>query len=89
MIKDYQDTSNTQIADISYVLVCGGGSTTDENDPQMKPITDYVLEFLHKASDGIELVDLPMIEVDGELVKASPRLLNVMGAGIASEGGMD
>lgn len=89
MIKDYQDSSNTKIADISYVLVCGGGSTTNENDPQMKPITDYVLEFLHKASDGIELVDLPMIEVDGELVKASPRLLNVMGAGIASEGGMD
>ena len=89
MIKDYQDFANVNLADISYVLVCGGGSTTNEDDPRMHPITDYIIEFLHNASDGIALIDLPMVENDGKTVKASPRLLNVMGAGVASENGMD
>ena len=51
----------------------------------MIPISNYIIKFLNRLSDGLELLELPVIEVDGEDVKISPRLLNVMGAGVASE----
>lgn len=86
MIKDYQDYTGIQIGDISYILVCGGGSVFNENDERMTPITDYIIRFLKRLSDGLELLDLPIVEEDGKIIKVSPRLLNVMGAGIASEG---
>lgn len=88
MIKEYQDYTGIQIGDISYILVCGGGSVFNENDEKMIPITNYIIGFLKKLSDGLELLELPIVEEDGREVKVSPRLLNVMGAGIASEGGL-
>lgn len=88
MIKEYQDYSNVRLPDVSYILVCGGGSMTVEEDERMAPITDYIIEFLKELTDGLELLELPVVNYDGDYVKASPRLLNVMGAGVASEGAM-
>ena len=85
MIKEYQDYTGIQIGDISYILVCGGGSISNEKDEKMIPISNYIIKFLKRLSDGLELLELPVVEVDGEDVKISPRLLNVMGAGVASE----
>lgn len=86
MIKEYQDYTGIQIGDISYILVCGGGSVSKEDDKQMVPIADYIIRFLKQLSDGLELLELPCIEESGKMVRVSPRLLNVIGAGIASEG---
>lgn len=86
MIKEYQDYTGIQIGDISYILVCGGGSVSKEDDEQMVPIADYIISFLKQLSDGLELLKLPYIEENDKLIKVSPRLLNVIGAGIASEG---
>ena len=92
MIKDYQDLVEINLADVSYLLVVGGGSINNENDPNMEPITNHLVQFLRgEVSTGIELLELPLVQnsFTGEMERVSPRMLNVIGAGFASESFME
>lgn len=84
-IKTYLELNVIPIQEISYLLVCGGGAITNEDVKELTPISNYLVDFLRKQSAGIELVELPMVEIEGEMKKVSPRMLNIIGAGVASE----
>lgn len=76
-IKEYFEDTMFSVQDISNVLVCGGGAMTSP-DGSIPPISDYITEFLRQLSPDIKQVDIPD---DGDK-KISPRLLNIIGAGI-------
>lgn len=66
---------------INNILICGGGAV--ESDVEgIEPIANYVTDFIIGISANISRVELPKDE-NGNTI--SPRLFNVIGAGILSE----
>ena len=86
-IKEYLELGVAEIQDISYLLVCGGGAENSTN-PEVVPISKYMIDFLNTQSSHLKLVELPEVLVNGKRQKISPRLLNIIGAGIIAEGAM-
>lgn len=82
-IKDYMELGDITIQDVSYLLVCGGGSEVSA-ESGMRPISDYMVEYLQNQSSGIKQVALPSLTINGE-VRVAPRLMNIIGAGILTE----
>lgn len=82
-IKDYMELGDVTIQDVSYLLVCGGGSE-EPPESDMEPISNYLVRYLQNQSSGIKQVDLPTLMINGEQ-RVSPRLMNIIGAGIMSE----
>lgn len=81
-IVQFLETTGINIQDISYILVCGGGSENSVNE-NIKPISEYLIEFLKEKCPEISLVELPKeLDENGNLVRMSPRLLNIVGASI-------
>lgn len=87
-IKEFLEENTVDIMDVSYLLVCGGGAVVNEGITELEPIANYIIKYLAEISMGIELIDMPDYEDDGEILQVSPRLLNIIGASIASEGFM-
>ena len=87
-IKEFLEENTVDIMDVSYLLVCGGGAVVNEGISELEPIANYITKYLAEISMGIELIDMPDYEDDGEILQVSPRLLNIIGASIASEGFM-
>lgn len=87
-IKEFLEENTVDIMDVSYLLVCGGGAVVNEGITELEPIANYITKYLAEISMGIELIDMPDYEDDGEILQVSPRLLNIIGASIASEGFM-
>lgn len=83
-VQEFFEDNMLPIKSINNVLVCGGGAETSENE-KIEPIANYVIDYMTKLSEGIHLVELPTVVVNGEEVSASPRLLNIIGAGILAE----
>lgn len=87
-IKEFLEENTVDIMDVSYLLVCGGGAVVNEGITELEPIANYITKYLAEISMGIELIDMPDYEDEGEILQVSPRLLNIIGASIASEGFM-
>ncbi len=92
--QDYLSTVDINMRSIGYVLVCGGGSMSDESCPDILPLSKSLIELLHKLSPNMELVQLPKQTVsvereDGSTVPEertiSARMLNLIGASILAE----
>lgn len=90
-MQGYLEETQFPIRSIARILVCGGGAMSSENS---KSLGDSILEYLRKLAPNVELVELPLHEVstlneDGvmhkEMVRISPRDLNVLGASIFGE----
>ena len=83
-VQEFFEDNMLPIKSINNVLVCGGGAETSDNE-DIAPIANYVIDYMTRLSEGINLVELPTVVVNGEEVPASPRLLNIIGAGILAE----
>lgn len=83
-VIEFFEANMIPIHTINNILVVGGGAC--ESDVEgINPISDYVVEYITERSKYITRVELPTHVVDGEEKKISPRLLNIIGAGILAE----
>ena len=90
-IRNYIESSDFSIFDIENILICGGGA--DNCGSNLKPLGDYLKENLEVWMNYSNFLEIPEQEVvteegGNEIVtkeKISPRLLNIIGAGILSE----
>lgn len=83
-LRDFFEQTSYPVRTIANLLVCGGGAESSDVEG-IRPIADYLVTYMKKLSDNVELVELPVIEIDGDVSKLSPRLLNILGAGVLSE----
>lgn len=81
-IQEYFEDNMMSVQEINNILVVGGGAESSEG---VKPIADYMVEFLRRVSPDVHLVEIPEIEISGDNQKCSPRTLNIIGAGILAE----
>ena len=81
-IRDFFEGTGYPIRSIQNMIVCGGGAI--DSIEGVRPLSEYIEGYMKKLSPNIELVPLPNIIVDGKEEQISPRILNVLGAGIAS-----
>ena len=81
-IRDYFESTGFAIRRIQNMIVCGGGAIDGIED--VRPLGEYTEEYMKRLSPNIELVELPNVVINGKEEKISPRILNVLGAGIAS-----
>lgn len=84
-IISYFESINYIPQRISHILVVGGGAEVSK-DPKIKPMSEFIEQFMKRISPNTEVIPYPTEIVDGEEVTISPRLLNIMGAMILSEG---
>lgn len=76
------EQNGLSINSINNMLVCGGGACGNE-DRGIEPISTYLVETLKtRSGNNIGLLKIPN-GVDGKLM--SPRMLNIIGAGILTE----
>lgn len=84
-VQEFFEREMIPIKSVNNLLVCGGGSI-DTGIEGVKPIAQYMVEYLETLSaNDIGLVEIPKRMEDGEEVTLSPRLLNIYGAGIMAE----
>lgn len=83
-VQEFFETSMISIRTISYILVCGGGAEASLNE-NIDPISNYIVRYMKKLSPNIELIKLPTVVSEAGRVTVSPRLLNIIGAGIIAE----
>lgn len=83
-VQEFFEDNMLPVQSINNLLICGGGAESSDN-PDINPIANYIEEYMLRLSPNIHLVELPTVTVNGERVKASPRLLNIIGAGILAE----
>lgn len=90
-IRNYIESSDFSIYDIENVLICGGGA--DACGSNMKPLGSYLEDDLKVWMSYSNFLEIPeqekVVEENGvetiEKVQISPRLLNIIGAGVLSE----
>ncbi len=83
-IRNFFESTQYPIRKIEDMIVCGGGAV--ESDVEgLRPISVYLVEYMKRLSENISLVELPNVLVGEEYTKISPRVLNIMGAGVASQ----
>lgn len=80
-VQEFFESSMISIRTISNILVCGGGAEVSSNK-EIKPISDYIVNYMKRLSPDIKLVKIPE---DEEGIPVSSRLLNINGAGILAE----
>lgn len=83
-VQEFFEDNMLPVQSINNLLICGGGAESSDNE-DIKPIADYIEEYMLRLSPDIHLVELPNVVINGEEEKASPRLLNIIGAGILAE----
>jgi actin-like ATPase involved in cell morphogenesis len=84
-VQEFFESSMISIRTIANILVCGGGAEISENE-RIEPIANYIVNYMSKLSPDIKLIELPYeVTADGDRERMSPRLLNIMGAGILAE----
>lgn len=83
-VRDFFESSQYPIEKIENMIVCGGGAI-DANIEGVHPLSEYLVEYMKRLTENITLVELPRIAgEDGKEDVVSPRILNVLGAGIAT-----
>lgn len=83
-VQEFFESSMISIRTIANILVCGGGAEESEND-KITPISNYITEYMKRLSPDLKLIEMPEVNINGEIKKMSPRLLNITGAGILAE----
>lgn len=83
-VQEFFESSMISIRTISNILVCGGGAEIPEND-SIEPISNYIVNYMRRLSPDIKLVVAPTIKVNDDWETMSPRLMNIIGAGILAE----
>lgn len=86
-ITSYFEGNQFPLRTIENLLVVGGGSIPSEIEG-VESLANYLVNRLKEFSPNIELVPLPK-EYNGEDesgAETNPRLLNILGAGVLSEG---
>lgn len=83
-VREYFESSMLPVRSITNLLVVGGGAEEPVYEGG-EPISKYITEYMQALSPSISLVELPTQVIDGNTVKMSPRLLNIIGAGILAE----
>lgn len=90
-IRNYIESSDYSIYDIENILICGGGAEICGKD--MRPLGDYLRDDLKVWMSYSNFLEIPtvnkVVNVNGvdylQKEKISPRLLNIIGAGVLSE----
>ncbi len=90
-IRNYLESSDFSIYDMENILICGGGA--EECGENMKALGEFLKDDLKVWMSYSKFLEIPTTErvvtKDGaeylEKVKVSPRLLNIIGAGVLSE----
>ena len=83
-VRDFFESSQYPIEKIENMIVCGGGAI-DAHIDGIHPLGEYLVQYMKRLTENITLVNLPTIAgEDGEVDVISPRVLNALGAGIAS-----
>lgn len=87
--NQYFEQNNLSINSITNMLVCGGGAESPKN-PDIYPIAMYLVKKLtERSGNSIGIVKIPEASStgisSGESKTMSPRLLNIIGAGIAAD----
>jgi cell division ATPase FtsA len=83
-VRDFFESSQYPIEKIENMIVCGGGAI-DTKIEGVHPLSEYLVEYMKRLTENITLVELPRIAGDdGVEDVVSPRILNVLGAGIAT-----
>lgn len=89
-VQEFFENTMLAIQSINNILIVGGGAE-ESNVDGIKPISNYIMEFMQRLSKNIGLVQLPVSkkEVDGVVteVKMSPRMCNIIGACILADFG--
>ena len=92
----YLERTDMKVRSIGYVLVCGGGSMNDSDCPDIKPLSEDLVNNFKELSPNASLIDIPKHivskpdeEEEGTYKKVeeqiSPRDLNLIGASILAE----
>ena len=92
----YLERTDMKVRSIGYVLVCGGGSMNDSDCPDIKPLSEDLVNNFKELSPNASLIDIPKHIVskpdeveEGTYKKVeeqiSPRDLNLIGASILAE----
>lgn len=85
-VRNYIESSDFSIYDIENILICGGGA--DACGSSMKPLGDYLKENLEVWMSYSNFLNIPTKVVVGDeedTETISPRLLNIIGAGVLSQ----
>lgn len=83
-VQEFFESSMINIRTITNILVVGGGAEKGSNS-SIHPLSTYITEYIQKLSPDIKRVDLPTEVMDGSITQISPRMLNILGAGILAE----
>lgn len=84
-VQEFFESSMINTRTIANVLVCGGGAEESDN-PNIKSFSSYIFNYMRKIAPDIKVVEIPStVNSDGSSERISPRLLNIIGAGILAE----
>ena len=84
-VQEFFESSMINTRTIANVLVCGGGAEESDN-PNIRSLSSYIYTYMKKIAPDIKIVEIPStVKSDGSLEKISPRLLNILGAGILAD----
>lgn len=82
-VRDFFESSQYPLEKIENMIVCGGGAI-DARINGVHPLSEYLVSYMRRLTENITLVELPRISGEEGADEVSPRILNVLGAGIAS-----
>lgn len=80
-LVEFFESTMIEVQSINNILTVGGGSV--ESDVEgIKPISDYLYEYIKRISPRIGRVELPVMKKGENEKKMDCRMANVIGAGI-------
>lgn len=78
---EYFESTMIEVQSINYIMTVGGGSA--ESDVEgIRPISDYLYDYIKSISPRIGRVEMPVIKKGDSEKKMDCRMANVIGAGI-------
>lgn len=90
--EDYLNTLDIKMRSIGYILICGGGSQVGSADT---PLSEAIITAVRRIAPNIGVLEIPSVvrkvrDVDTDEViekceQISPRMLNLIGAGVLAE----
>ena len=84
-VQEFFESSMISIRTIANILICGGGAEESANE-NIAPIANYVVDYMRRLTPDLKRIEMPTsVSTDGIEEKLSPRLLNIIGAGILAE----
>lgn len=80
-LVEYFESTMVAVNSINNILIVGGGAV--ESDVEgIKPISDYLFDYIKTISPHIGRVEIPMVKKGESSKKLDCRMANVIGAGI-------